>query len=313
MITHNHIPPWGESNFNFLNPFKDLDKGSTADIIFQQLFRYHRQNYNGYTPVFTDGSKSGNFVSCAYVIQDKVHSHRLHPALSIFTAEILAILKCLEELSHYQVGNFIVYSDSLSALKSFCSPNHNSHPLIFHVLKQIDRLKSFGYSILFCWVPSHVGITGNETADKAAKSANDVINTAIPYSDAKKYVKQLLYKKWQSSWDELILNKLHSVKPVIQRWHHPQSRREDVILTRLRIGHTRFTHRHLLLSESAPTCETCKIIMSVKHILVDCPKFVGERSRHFIPLPSNVKDLLNVMPHPNIFAFLKGIGFYPHI
>ncbi|GFV37199.1 hypothetical protein TNCV_1721211 [Trichonephila clavipes] len=31
-------------------------------------------------------------------------------------------------------------------------------------------------------------------------------------------------------------------------------RRTDVKLTRLRIGHTRFTHRHLLLGEDAPEC-----------------------------------------------------------
>ncbi|GFW78901.1 uncharacterized protein TNCV_2059221 [Trichonephila clavipes] len=35
-------------------------------------------------------------------------------------------------------------------------------------------------------------------------------------------------------------------------------RRTDVKLTRLRIGHTRFTHRHLLLGEDAPECPSCK-------------------------------------------------------
>ncbi|GFU71545.1 hypothetical protein TNCV_4310411 [Trichonephila clavipes] len=36
-------------------------------------------------------------------------------------------------------------------------------------------------------------------------------------------------------------------------------RRTDVKLTRLRIGHTRFTHRHLLLGEDAPECPSCKV------------------------------------------------------
>ncbi|GFV94898.1 putative transposable element [Trichonephila clavipes] len=35
-------------------------------------------------------------------------------------------------------------------------------------------------------------------------------------------------------------------------------RRTDVKLTRLRIGHTRFTHRHLLLGENAPECPSCQ-------------------------------------------------------
>ncbi|GFU70753.1 hypothetical protein TNCV_493161 [Trichonephila clavipes] len=33
--------------------------------------------------------------------------------------------------------------------------------------------------------------------------------------------------------------------------------RTDVKLTRLRIGHTRFTHRHLLFGERAPECPSC--------------------------------------------------------
>ncbi|GFX25577.1 hypothetical protein TNCV_4064301 [Trichonephila clavipes] len=37
-------------------------------------------------------------------------------------------------------------------------------------------------------------------------------------------------------------------------------RRTDVKLTRLRIGHTRFTHRHLLLGEDAPECPSCNPI-----------------------------------------------------
>ncbi|PRD22757.1 UNVERIFIED_CONTAM: xpo7-b [Trichonephila clavipes] len=36
-------------------------------------------------------------------------------------------------------------------------------------------------------------------------------------------------------------------------------RRTDVKLTRLRIGHTRFTHRHLLFGENAPKCPSCKV------------------------------------------------------
>ncbi|GFW30501.1 RNase H domain-containing protein [Trichonephila clavipes] len=54
------------------------------------------------------------------------------------------------------------------------------------------------------------------------------------------------------SWSQQLDNKLHSVKPVIGAWPVMPMRRNDVKLTRLRIGHTRFTHRHLLFGENAP-------------------------------------------------------------
>ncbi|GFU46487.1 probable RNA-directed DNA polymerase from transposon X-element [Trichonephila clavipes] len=54
------------------------------------------------------------------------------------------------------------------------------------------------------------------------------------------------------SWSQQLDNKLHSVKPVIGAWLFVMPmRRTDVKLTRLRIGHTRFTHRHLLFGERA--------------------------------------------------------------
>ncbi|GBN35009.1 hypothetical protein AVEN_183827-1 [Araneus ventricosus] len=53
--------------------------------------------------------------------------------------------------------------------------------------------------------------------------------------------------KWQRHWDQEINNKLHSIKPIIENWSEDVNRKRSTILTRLRIGHTRFTHRHLLL------------------------------------------------------------------
>ncbi|GFY17264.1 RNase H domain-containing protein [Trichonephila clavipes] len=69
---------------------------------------------------------------------------------------------------------------------------------------------------------------------------------------------------WQESWSQQLDNKLHSVKPVIVAWPVMPMRRTDVKLTRLRIGHTRFTHRHLLLGEDAPERPSCKWRVSLR-------------------------------------------------
>ncbi|GBO40266.1 hypothetical protein AVEN_213954-1 [Araneus ventricosus] len=50
-------------------------------------------------------------------------------------------------------------------------------------------------------------------------------------------------------------------------------RKVDVKLTRIRIGHTRFTHRHLLFGERAPLCPTCHEHFTINHILIECPSF----------------------------------------
>jgi hypothetical protein len=74
-------------------------------------------------------------------------------------------------------------------------PNHRSNPLIFKAFNLYNDLIQSGYSILFCWVPSHVGIEGNELADKAAKSANNYLELDLPYCDAKKNISYIFCTK----------------------------------------------------------------------------------------------------------------------
>ncbi|GFS79461.1 RNase H domain-containing protein [Trichonephila clavipes] len=111
-----------------------------------------------------------------------------------------------------------------------------------------------GCDIQFCWIPSHVGITGNEQADIVARSATTELPLTVPLCDMKRVIQHRIDNAWQESWNLQTNNKLHCVKPVIGALPVMPMRRTDVKLTRLRIGPTRFTHRHLLLDENAPEC-----------------------------------------------------------
>jgi len=48
------------------------------------------------------------------------------------------------------------------------------------------------------------------------------------------------------------------------------SRRDSVLLNRLRIGYTRLTHSFLLSGDDLPECRTCQCPLTVKDILVEC-------------------------------------------
>ncbi|GBN66475.1 hypothetical protein AVEN_156343-1, partial [Araneus ventricosus] len=254
-----NFPPWGIPVVQFLNPFKTFIKSDTAGIIYQQIFIEHRQEYNDFIAIYTDGSKSSDHVSFAVIFPNTTFSFKLHPSCSVFTAEIAAVLLALEKISDCLERKFIIYTDSLSvleSLKSFYIHSHH-HPLVLNVLHLLNKLASRDFNILLCWVPSHVGIVGNEAADKAAKLANTITNSTVPLTDFKKYIKVLLYAKWQRQWDTETDNKLHSVKPHVQPWPSLTTRKADTLLTRLRVGHTRYTHRHLLFGEQTPMCSQC--------------------------------------------------------
>ena len=53
-----------------------------------------------------------------------------------------------------------------------------------------------------------------------------------------------------------------------------RSRREAVIINKLRLGHCRLTHSYLMSGDDQPVCESCRLPLTVKHILVDCPNIL---------------------------------------
>ena len=57
-----------------------------------------------------------------------------------------------------------------TVLKARSTIESLDHPITLHIVLKYHNLFTHSYNI-FCWLPSHVGITGNEKADKAAKSA----------------------------------------------------------------------------------------------------------------------------------------------
>ena len=100
-------------------------------------------------------------------------------------------------------------------------------------------------------VPSHTGIKDNENADSAAKSALDLpcAKVGVPYTDFKQLISQYICSTWQDDWNGAVINKLHSVKPVLGDWQssYRRCRKDEVVLCRARTGHTHLTHSYNLI------------------------------------------------------------------
>ncbi|GFT58158.1 RNase H domain-containing protein [Trichonephila clavipes] len=276
--------PWNTPRFHYINPFATYSKSTVAPVVFQRVFAYHRSQYSRYSAIYTDGSKRADYVGCGVVIEDIMHGYRLDTSCSIFTAEAVAIYRALQLIDSTMPRKYCIYTDSMSVFEALENYHDRCHPVVCTILDITSRLYSKGFDIVFCWLPSHVGIIGNEQADSAANSATTHLPLAVPLSDMKRVIMHHIFNIWQESWSQQLDNNLHSVKPVIGAWPVMPLRRTDVKLTRLRIGHTRFTHRHLLFGERAPECPSCHVSYTVHHILIDCPVFNHHRITFFINL-----------------------------
>jgi len=64
-------------------------------------------------------------------------------------------------------------------------------------MADIHHLHSNNYDVVFCWIPSHIGIAGNEKADQAAKSVLNLPNITsypLPYSDITSSIKNTFHQ-----------------------------------------------------------------------------------------------------------------------
>ena len=176
-------------------------------------------------------------------------------------------------------------------------------------------MEKSGKHVELCWIPSHIGITGNEKADAAAKAAlyRHITFSKLPATDVYPSISQYCSSEWQVSWDSCTSNKLHAIITVVGSNVMKKSlnRRDSSILNRVQLGHTGITPSHLISVEPPPSCSVCQILFTVEHFMLDCPQFTVKRARYF-----NVSSLKDLFYHVNgyvIVDFIKDIGFYYHL
>ena len=111
-------------------------------------------------------------------------------------------------------------------------------------------------------------------------------------------------------WDSFPNNKLYEINSKVgtRITHVGLKRREEIVLTRARIGHTYITHSYLLKNEPAPMCIPCHCPFTIKHILMDCIDFNDTRTQ-FYNVP-DLKSLFSDISVSVILDFLKEIGLF---
>ena len=144
--------------------------------------------YSQCLQVYTDGSKKHDEAACAYHIP-ALHANKgffLGKHISVYTAELTAITMALHYLVQLPVSinNIVILSDPKSALTSILTGNSTrpssssdycGTPSRRYLHNEITWLTNTltlnGSTVIFQWVPSHIGLRSNDMADKLANLA----------------------------------------------------------------------------------------------------------------------------------------------
>ena len=306
-----NIPAWCMNKPKILFDLHSSKKSETSPIIMKSSFNELKSNYTNCTPIYTDGSKDDMRVGCAVISDNYSENMRIPDGSSIFTAEAKAIDLALDFIADCEISNnFIIFSDSLSVLKSL---DHTSskNPQIQKLLEKQHYLSIYN-EMIYCWIPSHIGIPGNENVDLKAKQSLNLHPTNFPiqFSNFKPFINRYILNNWQTSWNNSVGNKLYDIKPNIGSSQSVvrNIRLEEVVLARIRIGHTRITNSNLLNREEQPQCVGCDKPFTVRYILFECVDFSNVRNKYYHV--NTIKQLFNDVPIDNIFLFLKEINLF---
>ena len=186
--------------------------------------------------IFTDGSKVDEKVAAAlvsYFAPSSSFSCRLRDHCSIYTAELQAILFAFKQAYQSGESKFMSFSDSLSALRAL-ERSKSDHPLLTQIQNMLNKFEVDQKEVVFMWAPGHVGIHGNEAADRAATEAleKEPIDDLMPFSDLKPSTAKFIHRVWQKEWDEAIIvsNKLHDTNTQVLLARSLLQVKEDVIV-----------------------------------------------------------------------------------
>eukprot|EP00745_Piridium_sociabile_P037673 TRINITY_DN6865_c0_g1_i3.p1 TRINITY_DN6865_c0_g1~~TRINITY_DN6865_c0_g1_i3.p1 ORF type:complete len:1255 (-),score=165.91 TRINITY_DN6865_c0_g1_i3:139-3903(-) len=204
------IEPW---TINLPNVTDSIPGSSKQDNPILQMIQARELIENTYSSdfqIYTDGSVLPDGKTGAGIFfkdLPKTASIKL-PSTNILTAELVAILSALKILATLipYPPRVTIFTDSKTSLQVIENGRCRSRPdILLKIQRLLTYISSKNISIRFQWIPSHVGIPGNEKADKAAKQGAQLpedrcIKLSPSINDIHRKIHHAVWSLWQEEF-----------------------------------------------------------------------------------------------------------------
>lgn len=285
-------PPWRKAHIAFgffpMSKKRALASPLEAKLLFLELTKAEEAHH---LSLYTDGSvdPDQHHAACSLHIPklNVNYSWSLNRFTNILTSELYAINKALIHLTHSNFSEGTIFTDSLSALQSIQVPKQNNG-LVMETLNIVQTCAAHNIRVNLIWIPSHVGIPGNEKADKLA---SDGLESPINGTINNPLTAQEIIGPYRQTWKEalrLTLIQSSTNQAVTSRrtlgplpWHTHYERSLQTTLFRLRSGHNKLRGCVGLWSpEGDIFCQKgCQTKEDTDHVLLYCSHYATQRSK----------------------------------
>lgn len=275
--------------------FLEVNKKQATEEEIKKLFDEFIATLVDFKLIYTDGSKNkdGTCFAFCFPYLNVEASFRCSSTSSIYTAEALAIRESLLFIKDMNIRNskFLIISDSKSCLTAL--NNNVKSETNYCILQTLDILFDLfknEISVEFLWIPSHMGVNGNENVDKLANSRHKIESVDFPdtmVTDLKPVFKLEILNKWQLLWNESPYGRdLYALNPIVNKscWFKDiaKPRYFITLFNRLRFTHCcALTHLKKVNISDSDLCE-CGLVQTVDHILFNCTNVNGYERAKFL-------------------------------
>lgn len=283
-------------------------------IIQTEFLAHVNLKYPNYLHYYTDGAKTDTYTTSVFVVNDFFKVFSLSTYSSIFDAEAFAISEAIKHITLHNYYNVLICTDSHSVLTNLINQASDLHPTIYDIKKALFNFQNLNISLL--WIPSHVGIPGNERADQLTKllPLAHKVEGKLYYKQLIPFIKKQSFLDWAKEWHDCTwkgqrlktLMPHLSTRPWFSKFHW--NRKDIKNLIRARIGHGLYpSHLHRINLRASDLCN-CGLTGDLNHIFFQCPLlqhdafFKNLINANYFP-PFNISFILH-NPLPSIYKII---------
>ncbi len=273
------------------------DQKKTHELLIERLQRENRIGLNRHTILYTDGSKTEKGLGTGIFLTKQNQAFQqislnFPTTGEVFDSELYGIVKGLE-LAYsdpIDTNHIWIFTDANSVIQKIqkMQQSLNLDSLLFRLfsLLQSPRNKA---EVHIYWIPSHLGILGNEKADILAKKGTELKPKFSYLSDS--WLKRQINEKTKEFWQQKIKVEAlgrhypdRSPKASLKCQKLPNSQRRFLsAFYQLKIAHGYFSayFQRFRISDSSRCFLACREKQTPEHLLLSCQNYKDIRKELF--------------------------------